>query len=135
MGKIKRIFAAIIGITLILGSSVMVSAKNDEFSFYFITSPQVSDVNVKEDTEDAVVTTLRISNTSNSVGYCVIGYNRETGKREKATTTLFYDGAKVLGKKYIPYNNGYAWVGANRYLEGQMFYSSPYFSVNGRWAS
>ena len=71
MRKIKNVLAILLGATIMLGSSVMVGAKNDNFIFNLYTT-QTSGVNIKEDTADAVVNTLSVSSTGNSVGYSLI---------------------------------------------------------------
>ena len=97
MRKIKNVLAILLGATIMLGSSVMVGAKNDNFIFNLYTT-QTSGVNIKEDTADAVVNTLSVSSTGNSVGYAVIGYNKTTGAKEYATAKMYYAGSGVLGK-------------------------------------
>ena len=134
MRKIKNVLAILLGAAIMLGSSVMVGAKNDNFIFNLYTT-QTSGVNIKEDTADAVVNTLSVSSTGNSVGYAVIGYNKTTGAKEYATAKMYYAGSGVLGKKYLSYFSGYAWVGASRYLEASKLYDSPNVNVSGRWAS
>lgn len=132
MKKTKKLSAALIIMGLLAVISAKVFAQNAIFEFNLIPYDR-SLVNVKEDTDPAVVNTWYASNTSNIVGYAVICYN-SSGDKEYAAPYSYYSGSDVLGQNLLYYNDGYAWIGANRYLEGnKLLYTSV--TVNGVWAS
>lgn len=132
MKIIKKIVVLTIGAAVLAGSSLFVNAGNAEFGFT-ISTPQASPPETKSDTADAVVNTQYISNTSGSVGYAVFQLDGN-GNKEYAVGRRYYEGANVLGRKYLSHYSGYAVRGAIRYLEGSRFGTDAIITVTGLWA-
>ena len=133
MKKTKILLAGLLVISVLVAHSAVAFAQNDPFEFHLIPFDNEGP-NVKEDTDPAVVNTLYASNTSNIVGYAVICFNSYTGDKEYATSYTYYSGTDVFGRKYLYYYDGYGWIGAYRYLEGNKLLNTS-VTVEGRWAS